>query len=65
MQTLQKYDIVFYDINDNPLDHQIESYNPETGEYIAWIKIPTLSPTEDTYIKMLYGNDEITTGMKK
>lgn len=43
-----------------PLDHQIERYNPTTGEYIAWIRIPSLSPTVDFAIHMFYGNSAIT-----
>lgn len=53
------YDIVFTDENGNRLDHQIESYSPTTGQYIAWVRIPVLSHTLSTTIKMLYGNSTI------
>ena len=32
------------------------STNPETGNLVAWVKIPTLSSTTDTIIYMYYGN---------
>jgi hypothetical protein len=32
------------------LDHELESYNPGTGNVIAWVRIPTLSNTTDTVI---------------
>lgn len=55
------YDIAFTDLNYNKLDHQIEYYNGTTGDLIAWIRIPTLSCSANTSIKILYGNSEITT----
>jgi len=38
------------------LDHQIEYYNAILGEYVAWVRIPTLSNVTDTEIFMFYGN---------
>ena len=56
------YDIIFtMDDCSTPLDHQIERYNPVTGEYIAWVRIPSLNPTSDHYIAMYYGNPAIGT----
>ncbi len=54
------FDIVFSDMNNDQLDHQMESYNPATGEYVAWVKIPSLSPTVNTSFKMFYGNSTVT-----
>ncbi|WP_462248297.1 DUF2341 domain-containing protein [Ekhidna sp.] len=42
------------------LDHEIESYDETTGEYIAWVKIPVLDYDDDTELSMLYGNANIT-----
>ena len=53
------YDIIFTDQNENKLDHQIESYNPATGQYIGWVRIPVLSHTVSTTIEMLYGDPTI------
>ncbi len=53
------YDIVFTDINDNKLDHEIEKYTASTGEIVMWVEIPSLSNTSDTTINMYYGNSSI------
>jgi hypothetical protein len=42
------------------LDHEIElfnqTYNDTHAQLIAWVRIPVLSPFEDTVIRMYYGN---------
>ena len=54
------YDIVFYNSAGTvQLDHEIEKYNDETGEFIAWVRIPTLEYDEDTEIRMYYGNSSV------
>ena len=53
------YDIIFTDLNYNKLDHQIEYYNGTNGDLIAWVRIPTLSCTANTAIKILYGNSQV------
>ncbi|TAE56484.1 MAG: DUF2341 domain-containing protein, partial [Bacteroidetes bacterium] len=60
VQNAGGFDITFYDAANNPLSFQVEKYNPQTGELIAWVKIPSLSPSVDTDIKMAYGNTAIT-----
>jgi hypothetical protein len=37
--------------------HEIEKYNPTTGELIVWVNVPVLSSIIDTSILMYYGND--------
>ncbi len=54
------YDIAFTDASGYKLDHQIEYYNPATGKYIAWVRVPLLFANQNTYIKMLYGNPQVT-----
>ncbi|MBD3425932.1 MAG: DUF2341 domain-containing protein [Candidatus Omnitrophica bacterium] len=54
-------DIVFTDQNGNSLDHEIEAYDPSTGNVIAWIRVPNLSDAEDTMIFMYYKNSSVTT----
>lgn len=61
VENIDGFDIVFSDMSDNQLDHQIESYNPLTGEYVAWVKLPVLSVASNTEFKMFYGNSIITT----
>lgn len=41
------------------LEHQIERYDPLTGEYQAWVKIPSLSTSANTVIRMYYSNAAI------
>ena len=38
------------------LAHEIESYNANTGLMIAWVNVPTVSPTGDAVIYIYYGN---------
>lgn len=54
-------DIIFTDNAGNQLDFQKESYDPTTGQYVAWIKIPTITSGTDVNIEMLYGKPSITT----
>ncbi|MFD1552778.1 hypothetical protein DNU06_08570 [Putridiphycobacter roseus] len=54
------FDILFTTGDCNTvLDHQIEKYVASTGEYIAWVKIPTLNATSNTNIHMYYGNASV------
>ena len=56
------YDIVFTSSNGSTLlSHQLESYNATTGELIAWVRFPTLSPTTDTEFYIHFGNSGIST----
>lgn len=43
------------------LKHEIEKYDPATGEIVAWVKVPSVSHTVDTVIYMNYGDATITT----
>jgi len=38
------------------LSHEIESFTKATGTLVAWVKVPSLSPSQDTVIWMYYGN---------
>ncbi|MCX5999089.1 MAG: DUF2341 domain-containing protein, partial [Chloroflexi bacterium] len=38
------------------LSHEIERYDPATGELIGWVKVPTVSASSDTTIYIYYGN---------
>ncbi len=38
------------------LNHEIESYNPSTGQIIAWVQVPNVSSAADTILYMYYGN---------
>ena len=55
------YDIAFYDsLNSVWVDHQLEYYNPATGEAVIWVRIPSLSSGVDVKLTMFYGNSGIT-----
>ena len=52
-------DIVFTDDNNTvKYDHEIEKYDGINGTLVAWIRIPSLSASENTTIRMWYGNSE-------
>ncbi len=59
VQNVNGYDIIFSDADYNKLDHDLESYNPMTGELIVWVRIPGLTPGTDTQIRMFYSNPDI------
>jgi len=48
-------DIFFTNDEGAKLDHEIESYDPATGELIVWVEATNVSPNEDTTIYMYYG----------
>ncbi|MEO9966787.1 MAG: DUF2341 domain-containing protein [Reichenbachiella sp.] len=43
------------------LNHDLEYYDPTTGQIVAWVRIPVLAYDEDTDIDMYYGNSAIST----
>lgn len=60
VQSANGYDIAFTaEDGVTALDFQMENYVSTTGEYEAWVNIPTLSVTADTYIYMYYDNAAI------
>ena len=40
------------------ISHEIESYSPETGTIIAWVKVPTVFSSVNTEIFVYYGNSQ-------
>ena len=53
-------DIVFTDKDSNKLAHEIEHYNSDTGQLVAWVRIPSVSSKADTKIYMYYNNSDAT-----
>ena len=49
-------DILFTDSVGTVLSHEIEHFDGDTGQLIAWVNVPYLSSTESTYLYMYYGN---------
>ena len=66
VQSANGYDIIFTSdaAGTAKLDHEIESYNASTGQFIAWVRIATLSHTTDTTIYLFYGNSNVTTSQE-
>ncbi|MEO1053939.1 MAG: DUF2341 domain-containing protein [Bacteroidota bacterium] len=61
MQNVNGYDIAFTAADGaTQLDHQLENYDPSTGEVVAWVRIPSLSNTTDTEIFIYYGDPSVT-----
>ena len=44
------------------LDHEIEKYDPATGELVAWVEVPMLSGSTDTNLYIYYGNTVLDAG---
>jgi RHS repeat-associated protein len=44
-----------------PLAYDRDTYNPATGAFDFWVKVPTLSHTTDTVVYVFYGNSAVTT----
>jgi Concanavalin A-like lectin/glucanases superfamily/Domain of unknown function (DUF2341) len=61
VQNSNGYDIIFTDIYNIQLDHEIERYVASTGEIEMWVRIPSLSVSADTVIFIYFGNSAITT----
>ena len=41
------------------LDHEVERYDPATGELLAWVRVPLLSASTDTVFYLYYGCPDI------
>jgi hypothetical protein len=60
VQNSNGYDIIFTSGNGSTTySHEIEKYDASTGEFVAWVKVPSLSATTNTEINMYYGNSSI------
>ncbi len=62
MQNVNGYD-TYFTASDGitALDFQLETYTATSGQLIAWVRIPSLSVSVDTYIYLYYGNASIST----
>ena len=50
-------DILFTDASGlTKINYERESYASTTGQLVAWVQVPSLSPTTDTVLYMYYGN---------
>jgi len=54
------YDIAFTAADGSTqLNHELQSYNPTTGQVTAWVNVPTLKTQSSTYIYLYYGNSSV------
>ncbi len=63
VQNSSGYDLVFYSdaALTTKLDYEVEFWSATTGQLIAWVRIPTLSSSVNTYIYLAYGDATIST----
>lgn len=63
---LNGYDIIFTSdsAGSTQLDHEIESYNHETGAVIFHVRIPSVSHTANTTFYVWVGNSSVTTSQE-
>jgi hypothetical protein len=60
VENIDGYDIVFaMGENQEILKHEIDEYYPASGEYLAWVRIESLSGSTQFY--MYYGSTQVTT----
>lgn len=60
VENLNGYDIIFTAADGTTqLNHQLESYNPNTGEVSFWVNVSSLQAQNNTYIYLYYGNSSI------
>lgn len=53
-------DILFTDANGSTkLNHEIERFNPTTGELVAWVRLPSVNSGADKTIYLYYGNSGV------
>lgn len=62
VQNINGYDIVFTTGNGSTImSHEIETYDPTTGQIEFWVRFPTLSATSDTPFYIYFGNPSVST----
>ncbi|MFW9829017.1 MAG: DUF2341 domain-containing protein, partial [Candidatus Thorarchaeota archaeon] len=58
-------DDIAFSLNNLWLNHEIEyfnqTYDDTQAKIVAWVRIPSLSPSKDTIIRMYYGNSTMST----
>ena len=60
------FDIIFSsnEAGTSQLDHEIERYNASTGEFVAWVKVPSVLTATDTVFYIHYGNTSVSTSQE-
>lgn len=60
VQSTNGFDIDFTNIAGEPWNFQLLSYDPATGEVLAWVQAPAISHSVDTYYRIQWGNSSVT-----
>ncbi|MFQ5470560.1 MAG: DUF2341 domain-containing protein [Gammaproteobacteria bacterium] len=61
VQNASGFDIIFRAVDGvTNLDFEVEQYDPVTGLFIAWVRVPVLSATTNTTVYIYYGNTAVT-----
>ncbi|MBN1388972.1 MAG: DUF2341 domain-containing protein, partial [Bacteroidales bacterium] len=55
------FDIAFTENHSITLDHQVENYSGNSGQLIAWVRIPVLNPASDYEFYIYFGNPDVST----
>ncbi|PID91257.1 MAG: hypothetical protein CSA96_09305, partial [Bacteroidetes bacterium] len=51
------WDLVFTSVDGTSiLKHEIENYDPASGHFVAWVRVPTLLVSENTILYLYFGN---------
>jgi len=40
-------------------NYELESYDPTTGEIVAWVNVPSVDPNADTFFRVYFGNANV------
>jgi len=66
VQNANGYDVIFTSDTGcgTKLDHEVESYNATTGAVSYWVRVPTVSHSNDTTLYLCYGNAAISTSQE-
>lgn len=60
VQNSSGFDVIFTQADGvTQINHQLNSYDPTTGSYVAWVQIPSLDFDDDMQIYMYYSNTSI------
>jgi len=60
------YDIGFFMDAEatEPLDHEVESYDPATGTLVAWVRLPALGSVADTVFYLHFGDSAVSSSQQ-
>lgn len=59
VESTNGYDIIFTDDNGDQLPFEIEDYDAKKGEIVAWVRVSELSASQNTILRMYYGNSSV------